>query len=104
LIVTDGPPVKLTDFDDVGIERPLREELGAADLMRLFVEDVDEAGADDLALDLGVGDTLQLADAKSSDSRPRWTSGMFQCCRGRASPPSSRLGLCAGARYRRRCR
>ena len=37
-------------LDHVGIERALRQELGAADLVRLGVEHVDEGGADDLAL------------------------------------------------------
>jgi hypothetical protein len=49
LIVTDGPPVK-------GIERALGEEFGAADLLRLVLEHVDEGLADELALGFGVGD------------------------------------------------
>ena len=55
-------------FDDVGIDRALREELDAAggrsaaacELLRLFVEHLDEETADDLALGLGVGHTLQM--------------------------------------------
>ena len=42
-------------LDHVGIERALREEIGAADLLRLLLEDVDEQPADGLALRLGVG-------------------------------------------------
>ena len=60
LIVTDGPPVALVELDDVGIERPLREEIDAAELLRLLVEHVDKGGADDLALFLGVGDAGEL--------------------------------------------
>ena len=37
-------------LDDVGVERALREEVGAADLLRLGLEHVDEFGADELAL------------------------------------------------------
>ena len=43
-------------LDHVGIERALRQELGAADLLRLRLEHVDEQPADGLALGLGVGD------------------------------------------------
>ena len=37
-------------FDDIRIEGALREEGRALDLLCLFLEDFDEAGADDLAL------------------------------------------------------
>jgi hypothetical protein len=40
-------------FDDVGIERALRQEIGAADLLRLFLEQIDEGLADEFALGLG---------------------------------------------------
>ena len=43
-------------LDHVGIERALRQELGAADLLRLRLEHVDEQLADGLALVLGIGD------------------------------------------------
>ena len=46
-------------LDDVGIERALREELGAADLLRLVLEGLDEQPADGLALGLGVGLALE---------------------------------------------
>ena len=46
-------------LDHVGIERALREEIGAADLLRLGVEHVDEQSADGLALLLGVLDALR---------------------------------------------
>ena len=43
-------------LDDVGVERALRQEARAVDLLRLGLEHVDEGLADDLALGLGVGD------------------------------------------------
>ena len=43
-------------LDHVGVERPLGEEIGAADLLRLGLEDVDEEPADDLPLRLGILD------------------------------------------------
>src|SRR5690606_9313216 len=42
-------------FDDVGIERALGEEVGAAQLLRLLLEYFYEQAADRLALLLGVG-------------------------------------------------
>ena len=62
LIVTDGPPVNDDALDHVGIERALRQELGAADLLRLVLEHVDEHAADDLALGLRVGDAGERAE------------------------------------------
>src|SRR3954451_21371234 len=60
LIVTDGRPSgEPGAFDHVGIERALSEEIGAADLLRLRLEYVDELGADELALGFRVGDALQ---------------------------------------------
>ena len=50
-----------TRFDHVRIERALREELGVADLVRVFLEHVDEQPADDLALGFGVADAVELA-------------------------------------------
>ena len=49
-------------LDHVRIERALRQEIGAADLLGLLVEHVDEELADGLALDLRVGDALQRAE------------------------------------------
>ncbi len=49
-------------LDDVGIERALRQEVGAADLLGLLLEHVDEEPADGLALDLGVGHALERAE------------------------------------------
>ena len=43
-------------LDHVGIERALRQELGAAELLRFRLEHVDEQLADGLALLLGIGD------------------------------------------------
>jgi hypothetical protein len=55
LIVAAGPPLSDTGFDDVGVERALREELDLAVLLALHLGDgaleyVDELVADDLAL------------------------------------------------------
>ena len=49
-------------FDHVRIERALGEEVGAADLLRFGLEHVDELGADELALRLGVGDAGEAAE------------------------------------------
>src|SRR5208283_4200568 len=49
-------------FDDVGIERPLNEEIGAADSLGLLFEDLDERVADALALDLRVRDARQVGE------------------------------------------
>ena len=62
LIVTDGPPVKRDALDHVRIERALGEEIGAADLLRLLLEHVDEELADGLALGLRVGDARERAE------------------------------------------
>ena len=53
-------------LDDVRIEGALRQELGRlltvlGDLLRLGLEHVDEEAADRLALRLGVGDAVELA-------------------------------------------
>ena len=49
-------------LDDVGIDGALTEPLDVLELVRLLIEDLDEAAADDLALLLGVGDALQGAE------------------------------------------
>ena len=49
-------------LDDVGIERALRQELGAADLLRLLLEHLDEQPADGLALGLRIGLAFERAD------------------------------------------
>ena len=51
-------------FDHVGIERALRQEIGAADLFRLGVEHVDEQPADGLALLFGIADACEFAEEK----------------------------------------
>ncbi len=43
-------------LDHVRVDRALGEEADALELVRLFIEDLDEQAADDLALLLGVGD------------------------------------------------
>lgn len=47
-------------FENIGINRPLREELDARQLACLFLEHTDELGADDFTLGLGVGYAGQL--------------------------------------------
>ena len=49
-------------LDHVGIERALRQEIGAADLFRFRIEHVDEQAADGLALRFGIGDACELAE------------------------------------------
>jgi hypothetical protein len=61
LIVTDGPPEKRNAFDHIGIERALGEEIGATDLLGLFLEDLDEQPADGLALGFRDPPRLQAA-------------------------------------------
>ena len=46
-------------FDHVRINRPLRQPAGVLDLGRLFLENVDENAADDLALLLRIGHALE---------------------------------------------
>src|SRR5205085_11186619 len=55
-----GAAARAYRLDHIGVERALREELDIADLVRLFVEDVDEGGADRFALFFGVGDAGEL--------------------------------------------
>ena len=49
-------------FDDVGVERPLRQEVDPPELGRLLLEDADELVADDPALLLGVLDAGQAGE------------------------------------------
>ena len=49
-------------LDHVGIERALRQEVRAADLLGFRIEHVDEQPPDGLALDFGVGDAFELAE------------------------------------------
>ena len=51
-------------FDHVGIERALRQKIGAADFLGLGVEHIDEQPADGLALDFGIADAGELAEEK----------------------------------------
>src|SRR3546814_17282208 len=48
-------------FDHVGIKRALREEIGATDLLRFFLEHIAEFAAAELALLFGIGDAGQAA-------------------------------------------
>ena len=100
LIAADGPS---TDdrLDDVRIQRALREEVEAAQLARLRLEDVDERRADDLALLLGVGDAGQALE----EERPCASTKSSGSC----SFSRKRFCTCVGfveraaARCRRRC-
>ena len=49
-------------LDHVGIERALRQKFGAADLLRLGIEHVDEQASDGLALEFGIGDAGEFAE------------------------------------------
>jgi hypothetical protein len=80
LIVTDGPAGEADAFDHVGIERALREEVRAADLLRLLLEHVDEQLADELALPR-VGDAGEPAQEQVSTHR----RGPAGCCNGRGT-------------------
>ncbi len=51
---TDRPAGEGDALDHIGIERALRQEIRAAELLRLGLEDFDEQPADGLALGLGV--------------------------------------------------
>ena len=46
-------------LDDVGINGPLTKPLDILELVSFFVEDLDEATADDLTLLFGISDTLE---------------------------------------------
>ena len=63
-------------LDHVGIERALREEIRAADLLRLLVEHVDEQRADGLAL-RPRGRDLPASAARKRSRASTWTSGML---------------------------
>ena len=56
------PARKRHALDHVGIERALRQEVGAAELRLLLLEDLDEEPPDGLALRLGVGDAGQRVE------------------------------------------
>ncbi len=62
LMVTEGPPRERHALDDVGIERALGQEFGAADFCRLGLEHLDEEPADGLALRLRVGDARERVE------------------------------------------
>ena len=46
-------------FDDVRINGPLAKPLDILELLGFFIEDLDEATADDLTLLFGISDTLK---------------------------------------------
>ena len=49
-------------FDDVRINGPLAKPLNVLELVCLFIEDLDEATADDLTLLFGISDTLESSE------------------------------------------
>jgi hypothetical protein len=55
-------------LDDVRIERALRQEIGAAELLGLFLEHFDEQAADRLALLFRIGLAFQRRDERSDAS------------------------------------
>ena len=61
VVALDGRrrPLERDALDDVGVERPLGQELHVAQLPRLALEHADEHLADSLPLGLGVGDAAQ---------------------------------------------
>ncbi len=62
LIFCAGLRLGCLGFDDVGIERPLRQEIDPTELRRFFLEDADELVADDLAFLLGLLDAGQSGE------------------------------------------
>src|SRR3546814_4656074 len=54
-------------FDHVGVEGALCQEVGAAELLRFFLEHIDEFAADELALLLGVGDAGEACHEARSE-------------------------------------
>ena len=65
-------------LDHVGIERALGEEIGAADLRRLGLENVDEGPADQLALGLGLVEPGEAAEELVG----RVHMDQRECCNG----------------------
>ena len=59
LLMTALGPLKRDALDDVGVQRALHEPARVLDLVRLFLEHLDEDAADGLALLLGVGHSGQ---------------------------------------------
>ena len=68
LIVTEGPPVKETDLDHIGIERALRQErrrrAALCELLRLRLERLDEEPADRLALRLRIANAVERGEER----------------------------------------
>ena len=55
-------PAHRDGLDHIGIQRALGEEVEVAERLRFLVEHVDEGGADDLALGLGIGDAGETGE------------------------------------------
>ena len=85
-------------LDDVAVERALDEELGVGELARLLLEAADELLADDLALALGLGDALELAEEPVAGVDRRRAG--CRTCR-RRSRPRGRPRACASCPGRR---
>ena len=49
-------------LDDIRVDRTLTEPLDIGELVRLLIEDLDEAPTDDLTLLLGIGDALECRE------------------------------------------
>ena len=96
-----GPAGEGDALDHVGIERALREELGAAELLRLRLERLDEEPADDLPLRLRVGDAVKRGEERLAridvDERDVVVAA-------EEAHDLLRLVLAASGRGRRRCR
>ncbi len=62
-------------FDHIGVQRALSQKFRAFDAIGVFLENVDEQPADDLALCFGIADTVQLAKEQFLSSA--WISGIW---------------------------
>jgi hypothetical protein len=87
-------------FDHVRIERALGEEIGAADLLGLFLEHLDEEPADGLALLFRVGLAFERVDEGVGRVHMDERDVVMLAEHGTTSAPRS----CASSRDRRGCR
>jgi hypothetical protein len=74
-MVTLGPAGEADALDHVRIERALGEEVGAADLLRLGLENVDEQPP--MNLRFFSGSLTPLRPARNISLASTWTSGML---------------------------
>ena len=90
LIVTDGPPVKRDALDHVGIERALRQEIGAADASCASSSNTSMKSRP-MVLRLASG-SVDAGERAEEQRRPR-RHGRAGCCSGRGTgrrPPRPR--------------